>query len=240
MTSENSYGQPIGPAVADWSARSRPGDVSLKGRFCRLEPLSVERHAGALFNAYAAAPDGRDWTYLAVGPFADAQAYRDYATVIADSVDPKHYAVVDAVGGQALGTLSLMRINPEHGVIEVGNVIFSPQLQRTPAATEAQFLLMGYIFDQLGYRRYEWKCDSLNAPSRRAAQRLGFQFEGIFRQAVIYKGRSRDTAWYAVIDRQWPALKAAFQSWLSADNFDGGGRQRRTLEQIRGSSIEAP
>lgn len=143
--------------------------------------------------------------------------------------------MVDRTTGKAVGTLALMRIDPTHGVIEVGNVMLSPLLQQTPASTEAQFLLMAYVFDTLGYRRYEWKCDSLNAPSRRTAARLGFQFEGIFRQAVVYKGRNRDTAWFSVIDTEWPLLRQAFEAWLSDDNQDAQGRQRRSLTQVRES-----
>jgi RimJ/RimL family protein N-acetyltransferase len=139
--------------------------------------------------------------------------------------------VVDQATGNAVGTLSLMRIDPAHGAIEVGNVTFSPLMKRTPVSTEAQYLLMKFVFDALGYRRYEWKCDALNAPSRQAALRLGFSFEGIFRQAVIYKGRSRDTAWFSIIDSEWPARRAAFERWLAADNFDASGQQRSKLAQ---------
>ena len=158
-----------------------------------------------------------------------------YAQGAAQSTDPRHFAVVDRTTGKAVGTLALMRIDPTHGVIEVGNVMFSPLLQQTPASTEAQFLLMAYVFDTLGYRRYEWKCDSLNAPSQRTAARLGFQFEGIFRQAVVYKGRNRDTAWFSIIDTEWPLLREAFEAWLSDDNQDAEGRQRRSLTQMRES-----
>lgn len=234
-TRNNEYGQPIGPALPEWSRRQLPGDVSLQGRFCRLEPLDVERHATALYEAYSAAPDGRDWTYMVAGPFDSAADYRAYAETAARSADPKHYAVIDLELGKPVGTLSLMRIDPANGAIEVGNVAFSPLLKQQPTSTEAQFLLMQYVFDDLGYRRYEWKCDSLNAPSRKAAQRLGFSFEGIFRQAVIYKQRSRDTAWFSIIDAEWPALKQAFASWLSADNFDAEGRQRKALTDFRGA-----
>lgn len=229
----NQDGQPIGEPLANWSPRPLPGDVMLQGAFCRLEPLDVERHAGDLYAAYSSAPDGRDWTYMFAGPFKSADEYRSYAEDAARSTDPRHYAVIDTVLGKAVGTLSLMRIDPGNGAIEVGNVAFSPLLKQKPASTEAQFLLMQYVFDKLQYRRYEWKCDSLNAPSRRAADRLGFSFEGVFRQAVIYKGRSRDTAWFSIIDKEWPPLKAAFLAWLSADNFGSDGKQVRTLTEIR-------
>ena len=148
------------------------------------------------------------------------------------SRDPLFFAVLDSNTQCAVGYLALMRIDPAHGVIEVGNINYSPLVQRTPAATEAQYLLMTLVFDTLGYRRFEWKCDSLNAPSRRAAQRLGFRFEGVFRQAVVYKGRSRDTAWFSIIDSEWPAIQQAFEAWLAVDNFQDG-EQIRTLEQLR-------
>ena len=157
------------------------------------------------------------------------ESYRDWATAAAQSTDPRHYAVIDHATGLALGTLSLMRHDPAHGVIEVGNVVFSRALQRTPISTEAQYLAMRYVFDDLGYRRYEWKCDSLNAPSQRAAARLGFSYEGIFRQAVVYKGRNRDTAWFGLVDRDWPGVRDAFERWLDPANFDAEGNQRQAL-----------
>lgn len=227
----NAFDQPIGPDVPDWAPRQRPTRAVLQGRTCRLEPLSVEAHADSLYSAYCAQTDASDWTYLFVGPFADAASYRAYLQGAAASSDPLHWAVVDQASGAAVGTLSLMRIDPVHGVIEVGNVTFSPLMKRTPVSTEAQYLLMKFVFEQLGYRRYEWKCDALNAPSRQAAQRLGFSFEGIFRQAVIYKGRSRDTAWFSIIDSEWPARRVAFERWLAADNFDASGQQRSKLAQ---------
>jgi RimJ/RimL family protein N-acetyltransferase len=232
-TRTNQYAQPIGEPVPNWSPRPTPADVGLEGAHCCLEPLNAERHADELYAAYRAAPDGRDWTYMSIGPFDCAEDYRRYAEAAAHSTDPHHYAVIEGKTGKAVGTLSLMRIDAAHGVIEVGNVTFSPHLKQTPLSTEAQFLLMAHVFDTLGYRRYEWKCDSLNAPSRKAAERLGFTFEGIFRQAVVYKGRNRDTAWHSIIDAEWPRLKQAFQTWLSAANFDEQGRQRRSLAEIR-------
>lgn len=229
----NEYGQPVGAEMHGWQPRERPGRVTLEGRFSRVEPVDVERHAADLFDAYSAAADGRDWTYLFAEPFADFAAFRAYLAKIAASSDPFHYAVIDRASGKAVGTFALMRMEPAHGVIEVGSVAFSPLLKRTPVSTEAQFLLMRYVFDDLGYRRYEWKCDSLNAPSRKTALRLGFEFEGIFRQAIVYKGRSRDTAWFAIIDRDWPRVKAAFETWLAPANFDAEGRQRASLAALR-------
>lgn len=229
----NAYGQPIGEPMPHWSPRPAPTGVTLKGRFCQLEPLNAARHAADLFAAYQTAPDARDWTYLFSGPFASEDDYRRHAEAAAQSTDPRHFAVIHPATGKPVGTLSLMRIDPTHGCIEVGNVTFSPLLQHTPASTEAQFLLMAYAFDTLGYRRYEWKCDSLNGPSRRAALRLGFQFEGIFRQALVYKGRNRDTAWYSITDAEWPTVRTALQTWLSEGNLDAQGQQRQSLAAIR-------
>lgn len=205
----------------------------MAGRYCRLEPLDVERHAAALFGAFAAVPDARDWTYLFADWPADVAAYREYLTTAAASDDPLHFAVVDLERQAPVGTVALMRIVPAHGVIEVGGVTYSRQLQKSRAGTEVMYLLMCRAFDELGYRRFEWKCDSLNAPSIAAAGRYGFQFEGIFRQAIVYKGRSRDTAWFSIIDREWPRVRAAFDRWLDDANFDETGRQRRSLADIR-------
>lgn len=229
----NAFDQAIGPALPDWQARPHPPRVTLQGRYCRLEPIDAERHGAQLYRAYAQAPDGRDWTYMMSGPFDDQASYLARARQMQDSRDPLHYSVIDGHSGAALGTLSLMRIDAAHGVIEVGHIAFSPLLKRTRIATEAHYLLMRHVFDELGYRRYEWKCDSLNAPSRQAALRLGFQFEGIFRQAVVYRGRSRDTAWFSIIDGEWPALRSAFTQWLAADNFDAQGQQRQPLGTFR-------
>ena len=224
----NAFGQPIGCPVPHWSPRPRPSRINLDGRFCRLEPLDPERHTADLHEANQA-DDGRGWTYLGYGPFASLAEYRTWVEKSAASEDPFFYTIVEAGSGRAVGVATLMRIDPANGVIEVGNIKYSPALQRTPAATEAMFVLMRYVFDELGYRRYEWKCDSLNAPSRAAALRLGFTFEGIFRQAVIYKGRNRDTAWFSITDAEWPALKQAYECWLSPTNFNADGRQRRRL-----------
>jgi RimJ/RimL family protein N-acetyltransferase len=181
------------------------------------------------------APDDRDWTYLFSERPANIGLFRQHLANLAASNDPLHYAIVERASGMAAGTASLMRIEPQHGVIEVGNIGYSPLLKRTPAGTEAMYLLMRHVFDELHYRRYEWKCDSLNAPSCAAAARYGFRFEGIFRQAVVYKNRSRDTAWFSVIDAEWPRIRTAFQMWLEPQNFDAAGGQRRALAAIRDS-----
>lgn len=233
MTTVNEYQQTIGAPLPAWTARPLPARVVLQGRFCRLEPLSAERHAAQLYAAFSQAADHRLWTYLTVGPFANEDAYCSFAQTAERSTDPMHFAVIDLARGTAVGTLALMRIDASHGVIEVGNVMFSPLLQRTPLSTEAQFLLMQYAFADLGYRRYEWKCDSLNAPSRRTALRLGFTYEGIFRQALVYKGRSRDTAWFSITDQEWPQVRQALTQWLAPNNINAGGQQQARLESFR-------
>ena len=229
------YGQPVGTPVPNWRDRPRPSRVIVTGDYCRIEPVDVERHARNLFDAYAEAPDDRDWTYLFADRPADADACRAWVASLAASEDPLHYAVVDLASGRAVGTAALMRMEPAHGVIEVGSITYSPRLQRTRAGTEAMYLLMRYVFDDLGYRRYEWKCDSLNAPSLSAAKRYGFLFEGIFRQAIVYKGRNRDTAWFSITDQEWPANRAAFEAWLRPENFDERGDQRTSLAGVRNS-----
>ena len=233
----NQLGQPIGLPLEGWSPPPRPPRATLAGRFCRVEPLSAQRHAADLFAANSADAEGRMWTYLAVGPFAALEEYRTYVEGIEGSDDPLFHAVVDASTGNAVGVASYLRIQPEHGSIEVGHLAFSPLLQRTPAATEAMYLMMRQAFE-LGYRRYEWKCNALNEPSRAAALRLGFSFEGVFRQAAIVRGRNRDTAWFAVIDNEWPALRAAFERWLDPANFDAAGRQRTRLAEL--ATIHVP
>ena len=228
----NSLGQPIGPELPGWHTPPRPPRATLEGRFCRVEPLDVERHSRQLHDANSAEPDGRMWTYLFSGPFASFEEYRAWLEPRPASEDPLFFAFVDVRRARAVGTGAYLRIDAANGVMEVGHLAFSPLMQRTPVATEAMYLMMKQAFD-LGYRRYEWKCDALNAGSRRAAERLGFTFEGIFRQAIVYKGRNRDTAWFSIIDREWPALDAAFRAWLDPGNFDAEGRQRHDLATFR-------
>ena len=196
----------------------------MHGRLCRLEPLDVSKHAEQLFAANALDSHGANWTYLPYGPFESFAEYRAWLEQQSSTRDPLFFAIVDTASGDAIGVASYLRITPSSGSIEVGHLHFSPKLQRKPAATEAMFLMMRHAFE-LGYRRYEWKCNALNKSSRQAALRLGFSFEGIFRQATVSKGRNRDSAWYAAIDKEWPALREAFEQWLSPSNFDEKGKQ---------------
>lgn len=234
MITTNPYGQPVGADLADWAPRARPPHAILEGRYCRLEPLDPARHAPELHAANEEAPDGRFWTYLAQGPFSTLAAYQAWLEQASAGQDPLFYALRDLSDGRAAGLMAYLRIDPAAGSIEVGHLNFSPRLQKTRAATEALFLMMSHAFDSLGYRRYEWKCDALNGPSRAAALRLGFTFEGIFRQATVYKGRSRDTAWFSIIDQEWPALKEAYLAWLAPENFDAAGRQVKRLGELKG------
>lgn len=235
MTTEtNHLGQPVGAPVPDWTPCPRPDGRPLAGRFCRLARLDPAAHADALFAADRLDADGAGWTYLPYGPFATAADYRVWLDGHAGGADPFFYTILDAEAGTPVGLASYLRIAPEAGSIEVGHLHFSPALQRTPAATEAMALMMAHAFEDLGYRRYEWKCNALNAASCRAAERLGFTYEGTFRQAGVVKGRNRDTAWYAILDREWPAQKTAFQAWLAPENFAADGTQIRRLRDLRG------
>ncbi|MFM0739272.1 GNAT family protein [Paraburkholderia xenovorans] len=228
----NAFEQPIGAPVPGWNGAQAPGGEPLAGQYCRIERVDVERHAADLYEAYSSAADGRDWTYLNVGPFGSLAAYREHLTRAAASADPLHHAVIDLATGKAIGTLALMRIDRTNGVIEVGHVTYSPRLKRTRIATEAMFLLLQHVFDDLGYRRFEWKCDSLNGPSRNAALRYGFTFEGIFRQAIVYHERNRDTAWFSIIDSEWPALRPSYTQWLDTGNFDAQAQQKERLVDL--------
>lgn len=230
-TRVNELGLPIGEPVPGWTERPRPPRAPLDGRYCRLEPIDPARHAAELWAANALDREGRMWTYLLSGPFASLAEYRSWLEAKQVSEDPLFFAIVDSATGLAVGVASYLRIDAANGSMEVGHLQFSPLLQRTAAATEAMHLMMTQAFE-LGYRRYEWKCDALNAASRRAAERLGFTFEGIFRQAVVYKGRNRDTAWYSITDKEWPAIHAAYQRWLDPANFDEAGQQRTSLSAL--------
>jgi RimJ/RimL family protein N-acetyltransferase len=228
----NDLGQPIGFPLPHWTARPRPPRSAMEGRFCRVEPIDPARHATDLHAANSLDREGRNWTYLPYGPFPELAGYYDWLERVCAADDPLFHAVIDRRSRRAVGVASYMRIDPAAGVIEVGGINYAPPLQRTAAATEAMYLMMRRVFDELGYRRYEWKCDSLNAPSRAAAQRLGFRYEGMFRQATVYKARNRDTCWFSILDSEWPALKPVFEAWLDPGNFDASGRQRRSLSSF--------
>jgi RimJ/RimL family protein N-acetyltransferase len=232
----NAFGQPIGPPLDGWTERPLPPITPMIGRYCSIEKLDAERHAADLYAAYSESTDGRDWTYSPAGPFSSFAQYAHYLHTEAVKSDPLHHAIVDSRTGKLVGTAALMRIDPVNGVIEIGHIVYSSRLKRTRSGTEAMYLFMRRVFDELGYRRYEWKCDSLNEPSRRAAARYGFRYEGTFRQAVVYKGRNRDTAWFSITDGEWPALRVAFEAWLAPENFDECGRQRQSLSAMRAAN----
>ncbi|MDQ0316127.1 GNAT family N-acetyltransferase [Amorphus orientalis] len=227
---------PIGAEVPGWTERPRPPRTPLDGRTCRLEPLDPVRHAADLYAAFCEDADGVLWTYLPYGPFASEEAYVDWAKTAALAESDVYFAIIDRESGRAVGVSGYLRVDPANGSIEVGNIAYAPALQRSVAGTEAQYLLMRRAFDELGYRRYEWKCNALNAPSKRAAERYGFSYEGTFRQASVAKGRNRDTAWFSILDSEWPAVRAGFEAWLDPVNFKEGiqiGRLSQLIEANR-------
>jgi len=228
--SRRSPALPLGLAVPDWSARPLPPRKVLEGRYCRLEPLDVAKHGNDLVAAFSVT-DPASWTYMPLESFGSEDDFRRWLADAAGRQDV-YYALVDLKTGKAAGVASYMRIDSANGVIEVGGIHYSDGLKRTHATTEAMFLMMRHVFEDLGYRRYEWKCNSFNEPSRRTALRLGFQYEGIFRQHMVAKGHNRDTAWFAIIDSEWPTLKKAYEQWLSPQNFDDDGTQRESLANL--------
>ncbi len=232
----NQFNQPVGRSLPHWHGCEVPAQSVLNGQYCRLERISAA-HGDDLFDAYQLPGSEKDWTYLPAGPFKNREDFDRHFNTLLASVDPLHYAVIDLATGKAIGTVALMRIDAKNGVIEMGWVVYSRALMRTRMATEAQFLLMSYVMDNLHYRRYEWKCDSLNEGSHKAALRLGFKFEGLFRNATVYKGRTRDTAWFSIIDEEWPEVRNALVSWLNQDNFDENGQQRQSLNDLRNNSV---
>jgi RimJ/RimL family protein N-acetyltransferase len=232
----NHLGQPVGFRVPGWTSRPMPPRTPMIGRFARVEPLDANRHASELFEANSEDREGRNWTYYNYGPFATLADYRNWVEDSSADKTRIFHAITDLVSGKAVGVAAYANIQPVHGTIEVAGLNFSPRLQRRPAATDAMYLMMRRAFEELGYRRYEWKCDSCNLPSRTAAARLGFTYEGLFRQAMVTRGNNRDTAWFSIIDREWPALRAALQAWLDPGNFDADGRQRRSLASLRAAS----
>lgn len=225
----NEHGQPIGAPVPQWTGCAPIPHTPMHGRACDVVPLNPT-HAQALHVAFSQDKTGTLWTYMPTGPFQSQADYAAWIDEACESKDPLFFAVIDKTSNQPVGVTSFLRIQPENGVAEVGYITFSPALQRTPMATEAMYLMMKRALGELGYRRYEWKCDALNAPSRTAATRLGFQYDGLFQQALVYKGRNRDTAWYSVLDQDWPRVEAAFKAWLDPANFDAAGQQRTSLK----------
>ncbi|MFJ7356755.1 GNAT family N-acetyltransferase [Phyllobacterium sp. NPDC097923] len=219
--------------LKDWTPRPLPAREAIEGRYVTLEPLDAARHGDGLYEASSVADAADRFRYLFETPAGDRPAFDAWLEKVSASKAPLFFAVIDKASGAVAGRQTLMRIDPTFGVIEIGNIYWGPLISRKPAATEAQYLFASYIFDTLGYRRYEWKCNNANEPSKRAAERFGFTFEGVFRQHMVQKGENRDTAWYSIIDSEWPALKAAYQAWLSPDNFDADGLQIRRLEDLR-------
>lgn len=231
---------PIGPATDPTPAR-RPERVVLHGRLVDLVPLDPQSHGESLFQLTCGPEKEYLWTYLLKGPFADRKEFDAHLQRLAEPDDPMCFAIVERHSRRAVGWASYMRVEPAHRVIEVGNVMFSPALRRTTGATEAIYLMTRYAFEVLGYRRLEWKCNALNAASRRAALRFGFSFEGVFRQHMVVKGRSRDTAWFSMLDAEWAKRKQAFEAWLQPSNFDEEGRQKTSLSALNGlPSLDAP
>lgn len=225
----NEHGQPIGPNVPKWTPRARPDQSPLTGRYAAVLRLDPAAHGDDLFAAFATDPSGAMWTYMPNGPFTDRAVFAAFLAGAAVSTDPLFYAIINKATGRAEGFASYLRIDPAAGSTEVGFIAMSPLLQKTRVASEAMYLMMAHAMDDLGYRRYEWKCDNLNAPSKRAAGRYGFTAEGVFRQATMYKGRNRDTAWFSILDGEWAEVKAGFAAWLEPDNFDADGVQREAL-----------
>ena len=221
--------------LSGWTLRPLPDAPALEGRWCRLERLDTARHGDQLFAMSTGSGAEALFRYLFEPPPLDRAAFEGWVAGVAASPDPLFYAVIDRETGQVGGRQTLMRITPEHGVIEIGNILWGPAIARTRIATEALFLFASYAFDHLGYRRFEWKCNAANEPSRRAALRFGFAFEGIFRQHMVVKGRNRDTAWFAMTDADWPAIRAGYERWLDPANFESDGRQRRPLQELTGT-----
>ncbi|MBC2887505.1 GNAT family N-acetyltransferase [Ochrobactrum sp. CM-21-5] len=219
--------------LLNWTPRPKPERKVLEGRDVRLEPLDPEKHGDELFVASSVSDADQRFTWLFESPPATREEFAPWLEKASKNDDPLFFTVIDKASGKVAGRQALMRIDPTHGVIEIGNIYWGPLISRKPAATEAQFLFMQYIFDELGYRRYEWKCNNDNLPSKRAAERFGFQFEGIFRQHMVAKGGNRDTAWFSILDSEWPGLKRAYQAWLAPENFDSDGQQKKKLEEFR-------
>ena len=228
----NEYGQMIGESMEGYTLGELPSIDFLEGRYARIEAISVEKHAEDLLAVYGPDSPREMWTYLFQPPVANLEELMVALKQMIERKDRFYYTIIDKVTGKALGTFSLMRIDQNNRVVEVGAVTFSPALKQTRMGTEAHYLLARYVFEELNYRRYEWKCDALNLPSRKAAERLGFIYEGTFRQVVIYKGRTRDTDWMSMIDKDWLQVKARLEAWLDPENFDKNGRQYKSLREL--------
>lgn len=229
----NQFGQPIGAELEGWQPAGEPGKQSLQGRFCCLQPMDIARRAEELFHAYQLAPDGRDWTYLSCERPTELPVFQQYLQRQLATQGRNTLSVIDATTGKAVGTGAFLNIDQLNGVVELGMINWSPLMQRRAMGSEAIFLMLKHAFDDLGFRRCEWKCDGLNAPSREAALRLGFTFEGTFRQAMTRKGRNRDTDWLSIIDGEWPSVREAFTAWLSPLNIATDGQQKRRLAAVR-------
>lgn len=232
MVQKNSFNQYVGDSIENWMPRKRPSGTSMRGNYCILEPLKPNEHALKLFESFQYDDRGELWTYLFHGPFDTYRAFHDWLEACALDNNDLYFTILDIKTNEPVGITAYLRINPEHGVIEIGDNHYSKRLQKTPAATEVMYLMMYRVFEEFKYRRYEWKCDSLNQASRMSAQRLGFKFEGIFRQDKVYKNRNRDTAWYSIIDKEWPEIKDRLQRWLDPSNFDADGNQIVKLKEI--------
>ncbi|NIZ03239.1 GNAT family N-acetyltransferase [Thalassospira lucentensis] len=231
---KDEFGNPVGHPVENWHGCETPPRSDMVGDHVIVSPIDVARDARHLFEANKVATDGGRFTYLSTSAFDDFEAYKAWLEGMAAGNDPMLHAIIDKASNKAVGLAAFMRIDTTNGVVEVGNINYALALSQTIGGTEAMYLMMKRAFDELGYRRYEWKCDDQNAPSRAAATRYGFTYEGTFRNAIVYKGRNRDTAWFSIIDTEWPAIRAAFEAWMAPDNFDENGKQRQRLQDLRG------
>lgn len=230
MTEVNEFNQMVGDIIENWSPRAYPSKNKMIGKYCVLERLDIAKHAAALFDALCVNNNSESWTYLPYGPFHHKDEFNTWIKKTIEISGDILYAILDIKTNTPIGISGFLRIFPDHGSIEVGHLHFSKALKQTPLATEAIYLMMSFIFDELSYRRLEWKCHSMNEPSKNAARRFGFQFEGIFRQSFVFKNRNRDTAWFSIIDSEWPELKNKFEKWLSDCNFDSSGKQIKKLQ----------
>ncbi|MBX3709991.1 MAG: GNAT family N-acetyltransferase [Gammaproteobacteria bacterium] len=232
MQQKNQFGQLLGHLVENWIPCQRPAKTLIQGRYCILEPIEINKHAVKLFDVLAIDNQGESWTYLPYGPFDTINEFKNWLAETMSDNDTLLYAILDVKTKEPIGISGYLRMNPEHGVIEIGHLHFSALLKQTPLATEAIYLMLRHAFDELKFRRCEWKCNDLNEPSRRAAERFGFTFEGIFRQSYVFKNRNRDTAWFSMIDSEWEAIKEKFERWLHPNNFEANGKQILKLAQI--------